>query len=71
MRVGSILTASQKQVTAHDRIASPAVTLDDDLRTALTRLLGSPDGRLRVLNDQGHVCGEITFDDLRAAIRGD
>ena len=68
MRVRAIVTAAQKTAGPDNPADSPAVTLDDDLRTALTRLLASPNGKLRVLDGAGRECGQLTFDDLRVAL---
>jgi osmoprotectant transport system ATP-binding protein len=48
--------------------ASPVVHPEDDLRTALSRLLAGGVPALKVVNPDGEPLGEITLDDLRQAL---
>ncbi len=41
---------------------------EDDLRTALSRLLESETGLLPVIDSEGHPAGKITFNDLRSVL---
>jgi osmoprotectant transport system ATP-binding protein len=52
-----------------DEPAAPTIRLEEDLRSALSRLLESGSDSLRVLDSEGHPVGQIGFSDLRCVLQ--
>jgi osmoprotectant transport system ATP-binding protein len=73
LNVRTLLNARSGQGAADHPVEKDArfVRLDDDLRTALSRLLESETGVLPVVDSEGHPAGKITFNDLRAVLTND
>jgi osmoprotectant transport system ATP-binding protein len=59
---------ARQQIEVVGAGASPVVHPEDDLRTALSRLLAGGVPALKVVNSDGQPLGEITLDDLRLAL---
>jgi hypothetical protein len=52
-----------------DEPAAPTIRLEEDLRSALSRLLESGSDSLRVLDSEGHPVAQIGFSDLRCVLQ--
>ncbi len=74
IKVGAIVTATVPHPPEGNPYAlrgtagGPHVNADDDMRSALSALLGGGADVLLVLDGDGKVLGELTFDDVRSAV---
>ncbi len=63
IKVGTVMAPAHQQSSAN----GPQIAADDDMRSALSLLLSTSADVLTIVDDDGHVLGTLTFDDMRSA----
>ncbi|MBA3943513.1 MAG: ABC transporter ATP-binding protein [Herpetosiphonaceae bacterium] len=69
LKVGTLTTAPVSPTDVGD--GSPQVRANDDVRHALALLLGTGAQRVLVIDDAGHVTGQLGFGDVQRALHHD